>query len=233
MKKFSLTTVGLAFNSKDFISWFQHADHFHIKWFTGEEWEKAWLTHVDQWQSPCNDPADDCFNSSKQVKDMNKDKFNKSFHQWTSTHISICHYDKVMIETNGEIFIITEEMPRNFHELVVDSRRKLFREGIDFDHEGFNLPTYRLRDANYVGVPCKILESYDETQTFDVVYFGAFEKDDSTSSKTVTILSNIPANYVRFQVRPFESDMMVPRSFRHEIGFPDEQFPLLWKDISK
>lgn len=136
-----------------------------------------------------------------------------------------------MLEANGEIFDIPNVVSNDFNDRVVGAGRRQFLEGIDFNHEGFDLPIYQLDGGNFMGKPCQILEGYNDTQTFDIIFFGSVAKSGSKGYKKVTYLKNAPQKDVRFKMRPFQSDMMDFRSFRHEIGFPDDLFPSLWKDL--
>lgn len=163
---------------------------------------------------------------------MNDDKFNKGFHPWTSTHLTTCLYNATLIKEKGETFWIEETISTDFTKAVVDPRRKQSYMGITYGDEGFKVPT-DFMDSK----PCKILDSSAESQAFDVVYFlGApttsrsRAKNDS-SSRMVARVKDVPPEAIQFYLRPFQSDMMVAGTFRHEIAFPEEEFPPLWKDL--
>lgn len=199
---------------------------------SGEDWDKAWSTYVKKWKNPCQErgtPDQNCYLSSKRVKAMNDDKFNIEYHSWSDIHVSACHYDEMLIREYGEIHYLVHETSFDFGHTDYPFV-ELEYEGIGFFHEGFLLPRYPVESVRYNGVVCKILASSIETDSFDVVYFMG-DTEDLEGAKTLWRLRGLPSSHVIFHHRPFQSDLMRPGAFRHEIAFPDEVFPSLWKDL--
>ncbi len=193
----------------------------------------AWSDYVRNWENPCkkdDTPVEKCIRSSKRVKDMNDDKFNVAYHMWSDSHVSTCHYNQTLIEEYGEIHYIVQEMPSDFGQAIVDQSIQLEYEGIDFYHEGFHLPRFVVESIWHSGVACTILSSSIDSDSFDVVYLMG-DTDDLVGAKATWRLREVPSSYVMFFHRPFQSDMMRPGAFRHEIAFPDDKFPSLWKDL--
>lgn len=163
---------------------------------------------------------------------MNQDKFNANFHTWSTSHITTCEYNETAVKERGETFLLNKDIPKDFNR-AVDPRQRLSYEGINYDHEGFSLPkVFNVRQqGDYMGRPCKLLGSSQENQTFDAVYFLGPSQQDPNGARKVARLKDVPARDVQFHLRPFQSDMMAAGTFRHEIAFPDESFPPLWKDL--
>lgn len=142
--------------------------------------------------------------------------------------MSLCFFNHTLLQSEGEIVYLSQEVPSDFTK-AIDPRRKFSYEGIKSDHEGFDdLPSYGIRQGNFIG--CKIMESASDENTFDVVYFVGKTKE-APNDRMIVRVKSIPDTYIRYQVRPFQSDIVVPGTFRHEIGIPDDQFPPLWKDL--
>ena len=209
--------------------------HLAVRQILGEDWENAWNKYVNNWKSPCRPSESDlsCFRSSKRVQAMNHDKFNRKYHPWTNTHITSCHYNPKLVAEKGETIFLRNDISNDFAQ-PADPRRMLSYEGIEYGHEGFTaLPRGFIvlsNSSHYNGRPCKVLDSSEATQTFDVVYILG-ETRDNVGTRKLVRLKDVPAPYIRFQVRPFHSDMMRAGAFRHELAFPDEYFPSLWKDL--
>ena len=164
---------------------------------------------------------------------MNHDKFNRKYHKWTRTHLTTCHYNPQLVAEKGEEFLLDDEIPKDFYQ-AVNPNRKLSYEGIEYGHEGFTaVPgSFSVDNENYYGKPCKVLDSSEEAQTFDVIYFiGESMGSRDSSTRTLVRLKDMPADHLQFHIRPFQSDMMRAGAFRHEIAFPEESFPPLWEDL--
>lgn len=197
----------------------------------GIEWEKAWDEHVAAWRSSCasGSPDPTCFASSKRIKAMNHDKFNREYHAWSDHHVTTCHYNESLIEEYGEIYYLVADIPTKFDQ-AVDPTIGLEYQGITYHHEGFGLPRFQIDRPRHDGVVCQIIESSREEDRFDVVYFMGDSKD-LENAKGIWRIRSLPSSHLMFHVRPFHSDMMRPGAFRHEIAFPDDKFPSLWKDM--
>jgi hypothetical protein len=203
----------------------------------GQDWEDAWDKHVKEWKSPCTYFSGSCYESSKQVHTMNDNKFDRRYHEWSDTHFSTCKLTQALSPKDPGMYYITKTVPNSFEK---KSRRvKQSYKGIDFEHEGFDIPVYTERverDGTTITEshhPCKILESWEAEGRFDVLYLFNTEKmPGATYSRTLLKSMKVPAELVKFRVRPFKSDMYSPHAFRHDIAIPDEKFPPLWKDLA-
>ena len=160
---------------------------------------------------------------------MNDDKFKNNYHVWSDSHVSTCHYNETLIEEYGEVHYIVQKLPSDFGQ-VVDPSIKLEYEGINYTHEGFDLPRFSVEGVGYKGVGCKILSGSVESDSLDVVYLMG-DTHELEGSRTIWRIRDVPSSHVMFHHRPFQSDMMRPGAFRSEIAFPDDKFPRLWKDI--
>ena len=166
--------------------------------------------------------------SSKFVHEMNEDKFNTSYHEWSEHHIPTCKVKPSKAMEKGEFIFLTKDIPASF-DLAVDPQVKQSYEGILYDDEGFGLPYFD-------NTPCKIVKISKDTGEFDVVFFfdpSIVPKEmlKVKDSHILVRLNNLPAEFIVFRNLPFKSDMLAPNIFRHEIAIPDESFPPLWKDL--
>lgn len=192
----------------------------------GRDWEEAWNKHIRNWKNPCTGQDTKlCFESSKRVHNMNLDKLNPQYHEWSQTHVSTCLFNRTVLEKEGVNYVIVKEMPV---EHSADEQIRYSFQGIDYHHEGFSLPVYQTKDSQHV--PCKILHSDPNNQIFDVVYFIGPMQAVPGGMQIVRVRS-LPEDHVTFHLRGFKSDMMNPGAFRSEIAIPDKYFPSHWKDL--
>ena len=205
----------------------------------GEEWESAWNLHVKNFKSPCSNGFSSCLNSSMAIDLINEDKFNPKYHNWGHTYFSVCSYRSKPSDNQSLITLL----PTNDHENMIRSDdenyeggselstvynyRYSFR-GIKYDHYGFDLASRA--DSWY---PCMILNTDEEEQTFDVMYFTYEEPPEFPEGAILRRAHAIPPDEVRFINKPYMSDMHWRGAFRHEMKIPDHIFPPLWKDLSE
>lgn len=147
--------------------------------------------------------------------------------------MTTCKMNQTLLESEGDKFLIDKDIPVDFNQ-AIDPRRRVKYEGISFDHEGFDLPTYQWseerQDRRFAERPCIIVGANREDQTFDVIFLIGVQRDTG-GLKQVVRLKSLPDSQLRYHVRPFKTDIIVPDSFRHDIAIPDEHFPPLWKDL--
>lgn len=162
---------------------------------------------------------------------MNNDKFNTAYHAWSDDHITTCRPGGGNLNLGDpaiEYIFLTKTIPKEFS-LAVDPQIKQEYEGITYNNEGFKIAVSDSR-------PCKIVQGRKNSDEFDVIFFfdSRHLPRDKVKAQDAHVLipyKNLEAKYVRFQSRPFKSDMLAPTAFRHEIAIPDERFPPLWKDL--
>lgn len=190
----------------------------------GVEWEEAWKTHLNNWEPPCEKYG---VMSSRAVKQMNEDKFNKDFHAWSDDHFNLCWVrndqigDFVHIITDGDI------VPQGSQHKATTSFR-----GIDSEHPGFE---YSLSGDENWRFPCVILNEDESKGTFNVAIFRFAMNSkiaELPKARILQIHNGIKANDVEFINRPFRSDMHWSGAFRHPIKIPDDIFPPQWKDLA-
>ena len=181
----------------------------------------AWLSHLANWKSPCEDSS---LKSSMMVYQMNFAKFNSANHQWSDDHFSVCSKTDKALETI-HLVKVGDVIPSSTDETVLTSFH-----GIEFDHLGFD---YSLGMVERF--PCVIIDADPFMETFEVVYFKLSMASGIPELPTARILQlyhKFPARDLMFINRPFRSDMHWNGAFRHPIKIPDEVFPALWKDLA-
>jgi len=189
----------------------------------GEEWEKAWTNHVKNFASPCQG-RNKQMHSSLAVHSMNLDKFNSSFHDWSTDHFTVCQ-ERSELEGNINQWIYLAKKSTNAsingELLVIDNSFK----GIQWDDEGFSLIQETGR------IPCKIISSSPEADEFDVVFFrpSTTHLEGIVEAQRLQLYIGFPANAIDFIHKPFRSDMHRPGTFRHPIAIPDNIFPAHWR----
>lgn len=174
----------------------------------GEEWENAWNLHVENYHSLCDRQVHACSNSSMSVSLMNENKFNIQYHSWENNHFTLCKGDA---------------MPKD-----PESIDDYSTHGINYDHYGFKLAA--TVDEWH---PCLILDSDEETNTFDVVFFTNEDPKSFPEKAGLRRARSIKPDDIRFLDKPYKSDHHWSGGFRHEMKIPDHVFPPQWKDLSK
>jgi hypothetical protein len=195
----------------------------------GEEWEKAWDSHVLNYKNPCKRQSKErCFKSSKFVLSMNADKNNPDYHAWSDDHFTLCKSHLFSLNPKGFLYLKKAGLS-SFAEAMTTKYMESYR-GVGMDDELFKV----LKASNdHLGRPCKII-SMNEDETFDVV--TALSKGEKQYFKIdqdakVLIPATVNSTGFRYWNKPFTSDMFSPTAFRHTIDIPDEIFPELWKDL--
>mmetsp|Transcript_39689 Transcript_39689/g.92921 ORF Transcript_39689/g.92921 Transcript_39689/m.92921 type:complete len:175 (-) Transcript_39689:30-554(-) len=164
--------------------------------------------HVQNWSSPPVKGGGEILKSSKVIQDMNEDKFNEEFWEWSEDHFTVC-------------LDVEEFEPKYFH--ITPEY-----EGITIDHPGFDLSDYSSRR-----LPCQITDGDSDTETFEVVYLTNEVNilNNTDYIKRMDIADSLPAASVTFLPRPAKSDQHMPKRFLHYIKIPDSIFPDIWKDL--
>eukprot|EP00548_Thalassiothrix_antarctica_P010222 CAMPEP_0194155524 /NCGR_PEP_ID=MMETSP0152-20130528/64960_1 /TAXON_ID=1049557 /ORGANISM="Thalassiothrix antarctica, Strain L6-D1" /LENGTH=284 /DNA_ID=CAMNT_0038862469 /DNA_START=83 /DNA_END=934 /DNA_ORIENTATION=- len=176
----------------------------------GKEWEDAWIDHERRWRSPCNNGR----MSSIFIKEMNDDKYNTSYHNWSDNHFIVCSKPE---KSKFKIVYISQNATSPSYTKEGDLITNNFN-GIDFNDQGFKYTGDTLKTNRY---PCKIWNTDFKKRTMKVVlFFGA--------ESAIEIQTALPDSQVTFVPKPFKSDMHLPDAFRHEIEIPDEIFPHQW-----
>ena len=83
--------------------------------------------------------------------------------------------------------------------------------------------------------PCDVLKSNEAenkytTRIYDKVVTENEDGMLSTGGRTIREVFNTPREAIRFVDKPYHSNQFLENTFRHEIGIPDELFPLHWRD---
>ena len=172
---------------------------------------------------------------------MNKDKFNLTYHSWTDDHYTTCRMDTKLDKhalSSKDSVVITSTFPDSFAAVTNSQRIQQEYEGIYYNHEGFNIPSPEYDDGR--GRPCKIVSYDSHRETFDVViiFNRNFAKHNSKAAAVDDMAGKLyrhrefPSRRVKFVGKPTTSDIHYIHGFRHEIAFPDDIFPEIWKDVS-
>jgi hypothetical protein len=200
----------------------------------GVEWEKAWNDHVKKWKTPCKKgKMADCYESSKFIMEtMNSDKHNPKYRKWTDTHLGTCQVNSTFPWTTGEIMFLKNTS--NPVHLGIHNDPKVQKEylGYTFENEGFDYPYLALGNPR----PCKVITSDPGNDTLDVVMFFHTHQIPSEyrrheNLRAVVRVKDLPSGDFRYLTKPLKWDWHSPKAFRHEIHFPDDVFPKLWRDL--
>mmetsp|Transcript_42802 Transcript_42802/g.84089 ORF Transcript_42802/g.84089 Transcript_42802/m.84089 type:complete len:299 (+) Transcript_42802:462-1358(+) len=178
----------------------------------GPAWEKAWYSHLNNWKPPPNTGGIEVATSSLIISEMNKDKFNETYWEWSDDHFTACEQDGI---TEVEIFDVDDGSDY---------------EGVTKKHPGFHL----IGSADW-RLPCQIVGGGTNVDSFDIVFFTkkVRKKKKKGVRLRVEIVDNLPASKVTFVSLPGRSDQHIPNRFTHEIRISDSIFPESWKDLNK
>jgi hypothetical protein len=86
------------------------------------------------------------------------------------------------------------------------------------------------------GYPCRILkrERGDDELVYDVeITTEAKDRWDDFRGERISIQNKVPREAIRFLDLPYTSDIHLRRSFRHEIGIPDDMLPNAWRNADE
>jgi hypothetical protein len=105
---------------------------------------------------------------------------------------------------------------------------------------GITNPTYAKQMTNEIceamwkpttlGIPCRVIER--EEQDDGSYEYRVLHLKSEDKNATDWISSDwIVREAIRFKDAPYSNDLFLDNVFRHPIGFPDELFPDVWRDV--
>jgi len=145
---------------------------------------------------------------------MNQDKFNGKYHAWSEDHLTYCTIPR------------DQELDKTVRTVVLNRGDSYM--GVSWDHDGFQVDSYRDNSGDLV-FPCVVIDVDTANSTVEVVLF---DKDSSNeSSSLLRHRENFSGGWVSYRPRQFKGDTMSGLAFRHEIEIPDDAFPEHWKDL--
>jgi hypothetical protein len=164
------------------------------------------------------------------METMNSDPHNTKYHTWSDTHLSTCQVNSTHPWNRGEIAYL-RNTSNTLHVSISDALVKDEFLGYTYNDEGFDYPYLAFGNPR----PCKVLSSNPKKNTFDVAIFflphqipQEYRKEDL---RGVVCVFGLPRNDIQYMTKPLKWDWHDPMAFRHEIHFPDDKFPNLWRDL--
>jgi hypothetical protein len=207
----------------------------------GPEWEKAWESHVENWQPPGEGSG---FESHTSVTLENlRIPVEVSFTDVRDEHspeadvFTACVYQQYDDDYDDDIYDewVSEQEPGDEWK-ALDNDEIIEMFGIDGSRQG--PPQFQ---ADFW--PCSIVASLkdeddDEDDDDDEVSYVVRIFQSKTHPRTTwydkelpRILVNYPPTSVRYFTKPYKSDQHLPGAFRHPIEIRDDLFPEQWKNL--
>jgi hypothetical protein len=166
----------------------------------GDAWEQAWQAHISSW---------------------------KPEYAWAHTYLNGHEWNERMkdtpLRTEAESFYdpYPTTLQIRCHTKLVDVKQ--WRSSTQWK--------WSLREYGY---PCRILKREREVDelVYDVEITSEAKDrwDDFTRGERISVQNKVPREAIRFLDSPYTSDMHLRRSFRHEIGIPDDMLPNAWRN---
>jgi len=201
----------------------------------GEDWEKAWKFHVDNWQPADYKPSfKDSWISAKEAND-NKETTLRNFtakdlrdsfeHPYLFTG---CHYDVSEQDEKDAYMKKNEDWKNLSDEMIIQT----YADDGESISKGYDARYQFHRDHSYW--PCQVLrKESDNAYTVRILQTSYEDEQYWEENNVPRILTNYHHEGIRFIVKPYMSDHHVEGVFRHAIGIPDDMFPEQWKTESE
>ena len=169
----------------------------------GDEWEKAWQVHVENWT-----PVDGAENY-KSAEQINKDLTNGEF----------------------ELLLSPYAYPDNVNLYFSNYFKRPRKIWLKYWENG-TLDEYMVKEGKWFLEEVEVLhrETDEDGNTWYTVLVpreNSYEKKKQEKSRKI---SGVPLEAFRFFDRAYTTDMFQANSFRHDIRIPDHLFPDLWKN---
>ena len=208
----------------------------------GEDWEKAWEEHVEEWEPERPDEEDFYFS----IAEANNQAPNEPLEHLVSNSVRGEESDHPYIFTgclywpteldDHEVFVDEEEV--DFDELSDDELIQTYGDDGSF----FRLDSEREKmQLNYW--PCAVLyqeegdEEEEEDEDREATYLVRITQHPSEQrlpwheNEVPRFLYNYPRSSIHYFAKPYQSDVFMSNAFRHPIGIPDDMMPQQWLDL--
>lgn len=167
----------------------------------GDEWEKAWLKHVDNWVSDSN------YVSANDLNTQQDSRLQTAFDCLVDPYPT-----NVILQCN-EAFQFAS-WTQNLYHNKTSTERKEFIEGVRERVDGW--------------FECDIL-SYNESDAMYRAVMYSVKKAKKGTGRT-EVVEQVPREGFRFVDTPYTGDMVYHRAFRHDLRIPDHMLPLAWRN---
>ncbi|KAL7553451.1 hypothetical protein ACHAWF_016736 [Thalassiosira exigua] len=191
----------------------------------GDEWEKAWKEHVANWGETIKGKS---FPRSAMVlNDLYKGE-GKPPEPFPTVDDDKKEYDEESVAINCMILYDEDKIERRRNQ---DGTRTKVYPWIPHPVAGAS----RLRTDEAVrgvnGYPCDVLERSGDAEAGYKYVVRPRNRHDGESMGI--LVKNVPHHAIRFVDLPYKNAQHEATAFRHAIGFPDDVFPDLWKDLKE
>ena len=192
----------------------------------GNDWQNAWNKYVSEWKPQ----------PSAHVSLNSQDNFQNI----TSTS-AVVNVIRTLSEQKTNSYPINIQTACYYH--VGDEEKEEGQLEKEEKNDRADLKLYWDLRANHLKEsylrPCDILErtsSLSTTHNSKKYTARIYEyNSDDTEEESIfpLIVHDIPRIAIRFLSKPYMSNQLKKKSFRHFIGIPDDIFPSKWKDIKQ
>mmetsp|Transcript_26489 Transcript_26489/g.40975 ORF Transcript_26489/g.40975 Transcript_26489/m.40975 type:complete len:651 (-) Transcript_26489:54-2006(-) len=218
----------------------------------GKTWEDAWEKHLQEWSPPAGDePGEYVSASDLNVSESRlKTVFEQAANNYPENVATVCYYRYDRGEEE-EATKLWNSRQRTEETLEVDGNRALrpgFDSAVYLARLNRTLPTilqhapaWRNFERVLSGVnarPCKVImrhstEDEGAGDRYLVRMYNRWNQQDFSSIPTNQVehyVAEVPRHAIHFVDRPYTSDQHLKGAFRHEMNFPDDMFPVQWRD---
>jgi len=198
----------------------------------GEDWEKAWQSHVDNWQPA---EAKTSFNKDSWIsaKEANDDK-ETALKQFTTNDLrrvfehpylfTGCHYSVSEQDEKEAYHKEDKEWRKLSDELLIET----YADDGESLSKGY-AERYQFHKDHSIW-PCQILKKEsDDTYTVRILQNEYEDEQNWDANRAPRLLTNYSQEGIRFIVNPYKSDQHLEGVFRYPLVIPDEIFPEQWK----
>jgi hypothetical protein len=186
----------------------------------GEEWEKAWKKHVQEWKAPINANQYSPAYVMDDVTALLRTEKEQSMHPYPPNIFTACFYRYSAREINDGI---TKDLPQKRNEATAHQWKA--------DRRTFEFSNLR---------PCSIVsrdgsENRNEKKvTYTVIMKNrrGLKSEEVIPNGSLHIVNGVPRSAIRFMDKYYTTDQHLENAFRHEIQISNEYFPSHWMDLT-
>lgn len=178
----------------------------------GDTWEKAWQSHVRNWNVTA---ADEYVSAFMLNANATFTPFRTEFEQ-----IEEPYPGNVNLECDSEVWNRINQTLFNTTLIINHTKPE---DHIDY----WNCDVLRRRTVNGTDLYTVIITRPEETKKKKKK-----QTEEEKEKEKHLKLKNIPSIAIRFTDRPYTSDMFIKGAFRHPIGVSDDLWPIDWMNFS-
>ncbi len=189
----------------------------------GQAWIDAWTEHVESWEAPPNAKAYSPSYVMEDVAGLLRNEKEQLEHPYAPNLEISCFYQYSVYHNKRNDGIVSSSSKNTKASGEVTTVKWQMDRG-----------TFEFKNLR----PCSVMqrEKMPNGQFYYTVMIKnrpGLPKNEMIPKGEMHVVNMVPRGAIRFTDKLYTTDQHLPNAFRHEIGIPDEIYPVQWKDSVK